>query len=129
MIFAFLRKSPFYEKSLAGEEYGLYNGYVAFDAELPESYQTSWDDEQALLDDDVRPHGGITYDRIITPTSGEMIPLTAIPAPELWNDGIRCVGFDTAHLGDNGKIWNFETCKRETLGMMAEIQALIDERE
>lgn len=130
MIFAFLRKSPFFEKSLQGEEYGMYNGYVAFDADLPESYQSSWGyDEQSRLDDVVRPHGGITFDRMITPTFGEIIPLTAIPDPELWKDGIRCVGFDTAHYGDNGKIWNFETCKREALDMMREIQSFIDSDE
>ena len=126
MIFAFLRKSPFFEKSLDGEEYGMYNGYVAFDAELPKSWQSDWEAEDAL-DGYVHPHGGITFDRTIRPHM-EMIPLTEIPAPELWENGIRCIGFDTAHIDDNKEKWNLETCREETLCMLEQVKALIEQR-
>ena len=120
-----MRKSPFYEKALAGEEFGLYNGYVAFSDELPQSWQSSWNEEGDVLDNHVRPHGGITYDSIIKP-GFEIIPLTAIPDPNEWSNGIRCIGFDTAHLGDNAKIWSFDNCKIETLEMLEEVERLIE---
>lgn len=113
---------------MSGEEYGMYNGYVAFDAELPNSYTNCWDTEEEVLDDYVSVHGGITYDRVICPDGLEMIPLTEIPAPEKWSDGIRCVGFDTAHLGDSKEKWNFQTCREETLSLMNDIKALIEQR-
>jgi hypothetical protein len=126
MIFAFMRKSPFYEKALAGEEFGLFNGYVAFSEKLPVSWQSSWDEENTI-DDFIHPHGGITFDRTIGPDM-EMIPLTEIPDPELWKDGIRCIGFDTAHIDDNAERWNFESVREETLNMLSQVKALIDSR-
>lgn len=123
MIFAFLRKSPFYDRGLEGEEYGLFNGYVAFDAELPETF--SWEGE--CLDCMVAVHGGLTFDRIIKPEM-ELIPVTEIPSPELWKEGIRCVGFDTAHIDDNAKIWNYQSVRDETLSLLEQIKRLIAER-
>ena len=119
-----MRKSPFYKKALAGEEYGLFNGYVAFSDKLPESWQSSWDDEDTL-DNYVNPHGGITFDRIIKPDM-EMIPLTNIPDPNEWKDGIRCIGFDTAHVDDNAKRWDFNAVKSETLEMLDDVKRLIE---
>lgn len=125
MIFAFMRKSPFYDKAVAGEEYGMFNGYVAFDAKLPESWTNIWDEgDEPYLDSLVSVHGGITFDRTIKPDM-EMIPLTEIPDPELWKDGIRCVGFDTAHIDDYASRWNFEGVREETLELLNQIKELI----
>ena len=132
MIIAFLRWNPFYHKlrekwgddpSVGGE----YNGYVAFDAELPLSFMSgaSWEDSKSL-DCLIDVHGGITYDSEMDITY-PMIPLTAIPSPEELKT-FRCIGFDTLHSGDTRDKWPLEKVKEETLSLMQQIEKLIAEK-
>ena len=132
MIVAFLRWNPFHyrlrekwgdDPSIGGE----YNGYVAFDAELPQSSMSgaNWEDRESL-DYLINVHGGITYDSEMD-TTYPMIPLTAMPAPEKLKT-FRCIGFDTLHDGNTRDEWPIEKVKEETLDLMHQIENLIKER-
>ena len=133
MVIAFLRWNPFHHRlrekwgddpSVGGE----YNGYVAFDAELPLSSMSgaSWEDTESL-DNLLDIHGGITYDSDID-TTYPMIPLTAIPNPEELKK-FRCIGFDTLHYSDTRDKWPMERVKEETLNLMRQIEKLIAEKQ
>lgn len=132
MVVAFLRWNPFHHKlrekwgddpSTGGE----YNGYVAFDAELPPSSMSgaSWEDDRSLAYL-VDVHGGITYDSEMD-TDYPMIPLTDLPTPEILRT-FRCIGFDTLHYGDTRDKWPMERVKEETLDLMHQIEKLIEKR-
>lgn len=131
MIFAFLRQTPVYDKVITNEYIGgLYNGYVAFDDKLPLSIQGSLKLDEDLLYDDsldnlVNVHGGITFDTTIFPSKLNMLPITAIPDPETWADGIRCIGFDTLHYRDTKKEWDYDGVKDETIKLYKQILNLI----
>ena len=133
MVIAFLRWNPFHHKLREMEKDDLsvggeYNGYVAFDAELPPSSMSgaSWEDSKSL-DHLTDVHGGITYDSDINITM-PMIPLTAIPNPEKLKK-FRCIGFDTLHYRDTRDEWPIERVKAETLKLMHQIENLIAERQ
>ena len=133
MVVAFLRWNPFHHKlrekwgdspSVGGE----YNGYVAFDAELPPSFMSGASQEDCeSLDYLIYVHGGITYDSDMD-TTYPMIPLTAIPNPEELKR-FRCIGFDTLHCDDTRDKWPVERVKAETLELMHQIENLIAERQ
>lgn len=114
MVIAFMKLSPAhhaYNRTLDG---GEYNGYVAFDVELPSE-----------LDGKVWVHGGITFDRKMSevmPTP--IIPLTEIPHPDELKK-FRVIGFDTLHDDDTKEKWTFERVKEETLDMKKQIEVLI----
>lgn len=133
MVVAFLRWNPFHHKirekwgddpSVGGE----YNGYVAFDTELPPSNMSGadWEDDKSL-DYLINVHGGITYDSDID-TTYPMIPLTAMPDPEELKT-FRCIGFDTLHACDTRDKWPLERVKEETLDLKKQIENLIAERQ
>ena len=127
MIFAFLVKTPLYDKILSGEfSGGLYNGYVGFSGTpLPGSYQSGGNGK---LDSLIDVHGGITFDSVCdmsVPWRSERIPITECP-----NEGIyRVVGFDTLHCDDDMFMWNFERTKIETLSLLEQIATLIAKNE
>lgn len=127
MIVAFLKWNPFHHK-ICERNYdfgGEYNGYVAFDKELPDSWQgkASFDDNNTL-DHLVNVHGGITYDNIMESWIDEpIIPLTALPKPEVFKT-FRCIGFDTLHTGDYLEDWPIERVKEETFKLMKQIEQL-----
>lgn len=128
MVIAFLMFGPFHHKYKPSVpiEGGEYNGYVAFDEELPPSYQGSRSFEiKNPLDDKVSVHGGITYDRHIGDNFDlPIIPLTAIPDPETLKK-FRVIGFDTLHYGDTKEEWTFEKTKAETLRLKEQIETLL----
>lgn len=127
MVIAFLKWNPAHHRindnplNIGGE----YNGYVAFDAELPISYQGSMNwQEDNVLDNLVTVHGGITFDRPMSDLMEEpIIPITAIPEPKVLKT-FRVVGFDTLHYGDTKNNWTFEATKQETLELMKQIEDL-----
>jgi hypothetical protein len=131
MVIAFLMMNPFHHKFRAGfptkDMGGEFNGYVAFDGNLPLSYQggKSWDDDDAL-DNMVDVHGGITFD---SPMSGlldcAIVPITSIPDTETLKK-LRCIGFDTLHYGDTKAKWGIEAVKKETLRLMEQIEKLLE---
>lgn len=126
MIFAFLVKTPLYDKILSGEfSGGLYNGYVGFSGILPESYQSGGNGE---LDDLINVHGGITFDSMCdmsVPCRSERIPITECPSEGIY----RVVGFDTLHLDDDMFMWNLENTETETLSLLEQITTLIAKNE
>lgn len=133
MVVAFLRWNPFHHKmrekwgddpSIGGE----YNGYVAFDAELPQSFMRDASRKYSeSLDYLIDVHGGITYDSDMD-TTYPMIPLTAMPDSEKLKT-FRCIGFDTLHAGDTRDKWPLERVKEETLNLKKQIEELIAERQ
>ena len=130
MIIAFLEPNPFFFKYRKGYDDelnwgGEFNGYVAFDKELPLSHQggASYDDSNSL-DYLVDVHGGITFDNpMLVLKDVPIIPLTAIPAPEELKK-FRCIGFDTLHYGDTKERWTIDAVKEETLRLMKQIETL-----
>lgn len=130
MVIAFIRWNPFhhsYMDNSNGENYGgEYNGYVAFDGELPLSYQgAALLEVENPLDDLVYVHGGITYDRPMKISEKTpLIPLTAMPDPETLKK-FRVIGFDTLHYGDTKEEWTFEKTKAETLHLKEQIETLL----
>jgi hypothetical protein len=113
IIFAFLVKTPLYDKILSGEfSGGLYNGYVGFSGTpLPGSYQSGGNGK---LDSLIDVHGGITFDSVCDMSKlwrGEIIPITECPSEGIY----RVVGFDTLHCDDDMFMWNFERTKNEIL--------------
>ena len=126
MVIAFLKWNPFHHKLHKGTyEGGEYNGYVAFDKELPLSCQGGayWEDNNSL-DNKVGVHGGITLDRKMSDWIEEpIIPLTAIPEPEVFKN-LRVIGFDTLHCDDTKEYWTFERTKEETLSLKRQIEEL-----
>ena len=129
MVIAFLMMNPFHHK-LYKEEYnegGEYNGYVAFDGVLPESFQGSstWDDYDNTLDSMVHVHGGITFDNPMVALLKEpIIPLTPIPDRDTLKT-LRCIGFDTLHCDDTREKWTMEATEKETLNLKAQIEKLL----
>ena len=120
MVVAFLRMSPmhraFSREGMSPIKGGEYNGYVAFDKELPQSWQglASFLDDNTL-DNLVDVHGGITYDAPMSDLENEpIIPLTEIPSPEVLKT-FRCIGFDTLHACDTAEEWTINAVKAETL--------------
>ena len=133
MVIAFLMMNPFHHKLYKGEftEGGEYNGYVAFDGNLPLSYQgsyqggKSWDDDDAL-DNMVNVHGGITFDHPMVDLLKEpIIPLTPIPDRDTLKT-LRCIGFDTLHCDDTREKWTMEATEKETLNLKAQIEKLLN---
>ena len=128
MVIAFLRENPFhhvFRKGMSPVEGGEYNGYVAFDKELPQSWQglASFLDDNTL-DNLVDVHGGITYDNSMSDWENEpVIPLTEIPSPEVLK-AFRCIGFDTLHAGDTVEKWPIDAVKAETLRLKEQIEKL-----
>lgn len=128
MVIAFLKMNPFHHKFYKGDFNGggEYNGYVAFDAELPASWQggASYEDDN-VLDHMVDVHGGITLDcSMAEMLDDQIIPLTAMPAPEELKN-YRCIGFDTLHCDDTRDKWPIEAVKAETLNLMKQVKDLI----
>ena len=129
MVIAFLMMNPFHHKLYKGEftEGGEYNGYVAFEGNLPLSYQggKSWDDDDAL-DNMVDVHGGITLDTPMTSIEDcPIIPLTRIPDPKTL-ERYRVIGFDTLHCGDSKDKWPIESVKAETFRLKEQIEKLLE---
>lgn len=130
MIIAFLRMNPFHHRLNPNKpsyiEGGEYNGYVAFDDDLPPSWQGKADfSEENVLDHMVAVHGGITFDESMSEILDEpIIPLTAIPEPEVLKN-FRAIGFDTVHHGDTLDKWPIDKVKEETLRLMKQIQNLV----
>lgn len=127
MVVAFLMRSPWYKEKRTKGENGNYNGYVAFEEELPLSYQAkgTWFGNDEVLDDLVNVHDGITFDRKSLWKEAAIIPLTAIPEDI---HEYRVIGFDTAHFGDTAEYWTFERTKEETLNLKKQIEDLIAKR-
>lgn len=126
-VFAFMKESPLFKKyegrlKEIGLDGGRYNGYVAFNADLPDSWQglTSFDRED-VLDNMVDVHGGITFDSHFLEKSS-IIPLTEIP--DDWYK-YRAIGFDCAHAYDTEEEWTFESTKMETLNLYNQIKEII----
>ncbi len=118
MLFAFLRESGLFESIQSGMiDGGLYNGYVAFDNQLP------YND----LDQIISIHGGITFDDNINFLNRPLtiIPITRIPEFTESKCTYRVVGFDTQHFGDTKDTWTFEQTKAETLYLKKQIENLI----
>ena len=117
----------FYPNRLSSVDGGEYNGYVAFDKELPPSWQGSGSfDSDNVLDRLVHVHGGITFDNSMSAlTDCPIIPLTEIPNPEILKN-FRCIGFDTLHCDDTKERWTLEATKEEALNLMKQIEALCD---
>jgi hypothetical protein len=128
MVIAFLMMNPFHHKLYKGDYDGggEYNGYVAFDGNLPLSYQGGkvWDDDD-VLDNMVHVHGGITFDSLMTSIEDyPIIPLTSIPDPKTLKS-YRVIGFDTLHCDDTREKWTMEATKKETLNLKAQIEKLL----
>lgn len=132
MVIAFLKMNPFHHKfnpdTTQYYEGGEYNGYVAFDKELPESWQGGADfDDEDVLDRLVNVHGGITLDCPMADWLDEpIIPLTSIPDRDTLKK-FRCIGFDTLHCEDTKERWTLEATKEETLNLMKQIKTLCNE--
>ena len=131
MVIAFLMMNPFHHKFRVGMPTenmgGEFNGYVAFDGNLPLSYQggKSWDDDDAL-DNLVSVHGGITFDSPMADIlDNPIVPITSIPDPETLKN-YRCIGFDTLHCDDTKERWPMEAVKQETLQLMSQIKKLLE---
>jgi len=126
-VFAFMMECPLFKKydgrlKEMGLDGGHYNGYVAFNADLPDSWMglASFDRED-VLDNMVDVHGGITFDsHFLEKTS--IIPLTEIPID--WYK-YRTIGFDCAHAYDTEEEWTFEATKNETLSLYEQIKGII----
>lgn len=131
MVIAFLKMNPFHHKLNPGAaqycEGGEYNGYVAFDKELPKSWQGGADfDDESALDNLVNVHGGITLDCPMADWLDEpIIPLTSIPDRDTLKN-YRCIGFDTLHCDDTKERWPMEAVKQETLQLMSQIEKLLE---
>lgn len=128
MVVAFLRMNPFhhaFREGMPPVEGGEYNGYVAFDKELPQSWQGTIDYSlNNTLDNLVDVHGGITYDEPMSEFINEpIIPLTELPSPEVLKT-FRCIGFDTLHAGDTAEKWTIDAVKAETLRLKEQIEKL-----
>ena len=133
MVIAFLKMNPFHHKFRPKDteifEGGEYNGYVAFDAELPGSWQGgAYFDDDNVLEHMVDVHGGITLDCSMEDMiDDQMIPLTAMPDPKELKK-YRCIGFDTLHWNDTREKWSIEAVKKETLYLKKQIEDLIAEQ-
>ena len=109
-----------------------YCGYVGVVQEyadlLPLAYisTVSMEHDEAMLDDFVDVHGGITFSGKFTDTT-PIIPVTKIPP---YYHKYHWYGFDLNHHGDavNGISTNFEYCKKEVLSLMKQINKLIVEK-
>ena len=130
MVIAFLMMNPFHHKFRVGMPTenmgGEFNGYVAFDGNLPLSYQggKSWDDDDAL-DNMVDVHGGITFDSPMSDLADcAIVPITSIPDPDTLKK-FRCIGFDTLHYGDTKEKWPEDAVKAETIRLMEQIEKLL----
>jgi hypothetical protein len=130
MIIAFLKPNPFHHKFRKGfnDESnigGEYNGYVAFDKNLPLSWQGGMDwSEENTLDRLIDVHGGITLDCPMEEFMDDpYIPLTPIPDREELKK-LRVIGFDTLHCDDTREKWPKEAIIEETLRLMEQIKAL-----
>ena len=131
MVIAFLMMNPFHHKFRADfstkDMGGEFNGYVAFDGNLPLSYQggKSWVDDDAL-DNMVHVHGGITFDSPMSDLADcPIVPITSIPDPKTLKK-FRCIGFDTLHSGDTKKEWTEDAVKAETLRLKEQIEKLLE---
>lgn len=122
MVIAFLMMNPYHHKYDRG---GKYNGYVAFDKELPLSLLGGADfEDDDSLDYKVHVHGGITFDgQMSDMLDCPIIPLTSIPEPSALKN-LRVIGFDTLHCHDSKKYWTLERTKEETLDLMEQINKL-----
>ena len=130
MVIAFIKWNPFHHKLYKGnyDGGGEYNGYVAFDGELPLSWQGGAIYESVgTLDYMVNVHGGITLDcaSIGDWIDEPIIPLTAIPEPEKLKT-LRVIGFDTLHCDDTRDKWPIERVKEETLSLKRQIEELLN---
>ena len=129
MVIAFIKWNPFHHR-LYKDDFnrgGEYNGYVAFDGELPLSYQGGADYESDdVLDHMVDVHGGITLDYASLEDwiDEPIIPLTVIPEPEKLKT-LRVIGFDTLHCDDTKDRWPIERVKEETLNLKRQIEELL----
>lgn len=135
MVIAFLMMNPFHHKYREGYEDhpiegGEYNGYVAFNRELPLSWQGgAKHDNEDTLDNLIDVHGGITFDSPMESLKDcAIIPLTKIPYP-IFFEKFRCIGFDTLHCGDTKEEWTIEAVKAETLKLKEQIEELIKQKE
>lgn len=134
MVIAFLMMNPFHHKYYPNRpehlDGGEYNGYVAFNRELPLSWQGGADyDNGDALDNLIDVHGGITFDSSMeTLKDCPIIPLTEIPHPVFF-EKFRVIGFDTLHYNDTKDIWTLEATKQETLRLKEQIEELLKQRE
>ena len=109
-----------------------YCGYVGVIQEyadlLPLAYisTVSMEHDEAMLDDFVNVHGGITFSGKLTDTT-PIIPVTIIPP---YYHKYHWYGFElNIHDDVVGRISkNFEYCKKEVLSLMEQIKKLIAER-
>lgn len=106
-----------------------YCGYVGVAQEyadlLPLAYisTVSMEHDEAMLDDFVDVHGGITFSGKLTDTT-PIIPVTRIPP---YYHKYHWYGFDLNRHDDaiGGISTNFEYCKKEVLSLMEQIKKLI----
>lgn len=109
-----------------------YCGYVGVAQEyadlLPLAYisTVSMEHDEAMLDDFVDVHGGITFSGKLTDNT-PIIPVTRIPP---YYHKYHWYGFDLNRHDDvvGGISNNFEYCKKEVLSLMEQIKKLIAER-
>lgn len=109
-----------------------YCGYVGVAQEyadllpLPYISTVSMEHDEAMLDDFVDIHGGITFSGKLTDTT-PIIPITKIPP---YYHKYHWYGFDLNRHDDivYGISNNFEYCKKEVLSLMEQIKKLIAER-
>lgn len=109
-----------------------YCGYVGVAQEyadllpLPYISTVSMEHDEAMLDDFVDVHGGITFSGKLTNTT-PIIPITKIPP---YYHKYHWYGFDLNRHDDvvGGISNNFEYCKKEVLSLMEQIKKLIAER-
>nr|DAQ38066.1 MAG TPA: hypothetical protein [Crassvirales sp.] len=109
-----------------------YCGYVGVVQEyadlLPLAYiaTVSMEHDEAMLDDFVDVHGGITFSGKLTDTT-PIIPVTKIPP---YYHKYHWYGFDLNRHDDaiGGISHNFEYCKKEVLSLMEQIKKLIVEK-
>lgn len=109
-----------------------YCGYVGVTQKyadlLPLAYIStiSMEHDEAMLDDFVDVHGGITFSGKFTDTT-PIIPVTRIPP---YYHKYHWYGFDLNRHDDvvGGISTNFKYCKKEVLSLMEQIKKLIAER-
>lgn len=97
MIFAFMKQPPAGILSC-----GAYNGYVGWsddEGSLLESYQSSIEDTDDVLDNLITVHGGITFDSRNVPYDKFPPEVELTPCPSSF-EGCRIIGFDVCHFDD-----------------------------
>lgn len=106
------------QKKINELEHGFANGYVA----IPKScslYNKIINNIDLLKS--VNIHGDITYCNINEPST-EYITY-ARPNEKLPEEALY-IGFDTFHIGDNIRNWNFARCMKEVIKLRTQLENL-----